>query len=86
VYTAPAEPEPVADAELAQNGLDFVEAMHRLVNLYEVGKRLLQSKDEKIAQRAWERLLEMKFGKGPAPVEEEPLRVDWSGFPRPDRD
>jgi hypothetical protein len=85
VYVTPGVFEGIADTELAEDGQGFVDAMNRLVNLYNVGKRFLESKDDKIAQRAWERLLEMKYGKGPAPVEEEPLRVDWSGIPRPDR-
>jgi len=45
---------------------------------------LLRSEDEKVAQRAWERLLEMKFGKSAAVGEEAPQVV--LDLPRPQRE
>lgn len=58
--------------------------MHRLVNLYAVGKRFLTSDDDKIAQRAWEKMLELRYGKGAAPaVPEEPPRIDFGDLVKP---
>ena len=71
-------------AELPDDAPSFVDEIARRVDLYEVYKGLLESEDEKIRQRALERLLEMKFGKG-GPVDE-PLRINFDGLPRPIRD
>lgn len=59
--------------------------MHRLVNLYAVGKRFLTSTDDKIAQRAWEKMLELRYGKGAATVAapEEPPRIDFGDLAKP---
>lgn len=60
--------------------------MHRLVNLYAVGKRFLTSTDDKIAQRAWEKMLELRYGKGAAAAAppEEPPRIDFGDMFKPD--
>ena len=56
---------------LPADGAGFVDAMHKHVDLYKACARLVKSKDEKIAQRMSERLLEMKYGKGPTATAEE---------------
>ena len=73
--------EPTADKELAEDAPGFVDAIHNLVNLYEIGKQLLESEDEKVKQRAWEHMLEMKYGKGgPSPVPAEPAEPPRLNF------
>jgi hypothetical protein len=71
------------EMELAEDAASFVDEMHGRVDLWECGKRFLLSADEKVAQRAWERLLEMKYGKG-ASQTEEPFQLIVDG-PRPIR-
>ncbi|HZV89706.1 MAG TPA: hypothetical protein VFF95_19310 [Candidatus Binatus sp.] len=56
---------------LPADGAGFVDAMHKHVDLYKACARLVRSTDEKIAQRMSERLLEMKYGKGPSAAAEE---------------
>jgi hypothetical protein len=56
---------------LPADGAGFVDAMHEHVDLYQACARLVKSRDQKIAQRTVERLLEMKYGKGTAPAAEE---------------
>ena len=56
---------------LPADGAGFVDAMHKHVDLYKACARLVRSTDEKIAQRMSERLLEMKYGKGPTATTEE---------------
>ena len=82
----PEEPAQEASAGVAwmQDGAAFVNAMFARVNPLDVGARLLRSDDEKVAQRAWERMLEMKFGKS-APMSEEPPQVVLD-LPRPNRE
>lgn len=64
---------PPGSQPLPEDGAGFVDAMHKHVDLYIACARLVKSGDEKIAQRMAERLLEMKYGKGPsATVEESP--------------
>jgi len=64
---------PPGSEPLPEDGMTFVEAMHERIDLWEVGKKLMQNGDAKIVQRAWERMLEMKYGKGPsAPGDEVP--------------
>jgi len=73
---------PPGTEELPADGIGFVDEMHARADFWEVGKRLLNSKDEKIMQRAWERLLEMKYGKGPGAVVEEAPQIIVD-LPRP---
>ncbi|MGB7282954.1 MAG: hypothetical protein WBE13_11890 [Candidatus Acidiferrum sp.] len=75
---------PPGSEPLPEDGVGFVDAMHEHVDLYEACARLLKSKDEKIAQRMMERLLEMSYGKGPAAGEEVPQII--FDAPRPIRD
>jgi hypothetical protein len=49
---------------------DFVEEIHQRVDLFEVWQALLNSKDDKIKQRAVEKLTEMRY-KGASALEEE---------------
>ena len=62
---------PPGSRPLAENGPGFVDAIHKHVDLYLACARLLKSKDQKIAQRMAERLLEMKYGKASAAAPEE---------------
>jgi hypothetical protein len=62
---------PPGSVPLPADGAGFVDAMHEHVDLYKACARLVKSKDEKIAQRMSERLLEMKYGKGPSATAEE---------------
>jgi hypothetical protein len=62
---------PPGSKPLPADGAGFVDAMHAHVDLYLACARLVKSGDEKIAQRMVERLLEMSYGKSPAPVGDE---------------
>jgi hypothetical protein len=76
---------PVSPAmeELPDHAGTFVAEVHRRADLIEIQRSLLNSKDEKIKQRSLERLLEMKYGKSAAAVEEAPqIVIDVA---RPDR-
>jgi hypothetical protein len=73
---------PPGTEELPADGIGFVDEMHARVDFWEVGRSLLNSKDEKIRQRAWERMLEMKYGKGPGAVAEEAPQIIVD-LPRP---
>jgi hypothetical protein len=70
---------------LAEDGIGFVDAIHEHVDLYLACARLVKSTDEKIAQRMVERLLEMSYGKSPAPPEDQPPQIIFDA-PRPIRD
>jgi hypothetical protein len=62
---------PPGSQPLPGDGAGFMEAMHEHVDIYLACARLVKSGDQKIAQRMVERLLEMKYGKGPAAAAEE---------------
>lgn len=74
----------VVGAHLPADAAAFAEEMHRCVNLFVVGQRLLLSDDEKIVQRALERILEMRYGKGAVGAGEEAPQVQVD-LPRPVR-
>lgn len=61
---------PGGEAPLPEHPADFVEELHRQVSLFEVWKSLLRAEDEKIRQRAAEKLTEMRY-KGAAAMEDE---------------
>jgi hypothetical protein len=63
---------------------DFVDEIHSRVDLFEVLHDLLTTEDEKIKQRALEKILEMKYGKDAA-SSEEPVQIIMDA-PRPQRD
>jgi hypothetical protein len=68
---------------LPADGPGFVDAMHAHVDLYLACARLVKSADEKIAQRMVERLLEMSYGKSPAPSAEEPAPIIFNAPRQP---
>jgi hypothetical protein len=76
---------PPGSEPLPIDGVGFVDAMHAHVDLYLACTRLVKSKDEKIAQRMVERLLEMSYGKTPAPLEDQAPQIIFDA-PRPIRD
>ena len=53
---------------------DFVDEIHRRIDLFAVWEKLLKSKDEKIKQRAVEKLAEMRY-KGAAALADEPQQI-----------
>lgn len=63
---------------------DFVDEIHSRIDVFEILSDLLGSKDEKVKQRALEKLLEMKYGRS-AESSEEPVQIILDG-PRPQRD
>ena len=69
---------------LPDNPAEFVEEIHRNVDLTEVWHRLLRSKDEKIRQRAIERLTSMLYEDG-ALSNDDPQQIIFD-LPRPKRD
>lgn len=62
---------PPGSRPLPADGAGFVDTMHEHVDMYMACARLVKSGDQKIAQRMVERLLELKYGKGPAATAEE---------------
>lgn len=62
---------PPGSKPLPADGSGFVDALHKHVDICRACARLVKSTDEKIAQRMVERLLEMKYGKGPTATTEE---------------
>ena len=77
---SPKERLPGGDAPLPDDIADFVDEVHSRVDLFEVLTDLLNSKDEKIKQRALERILEMKYKH--AAGGEDPVQIILDG-PRP---
>ena len=75
---------PPGEGPLPATPGDFVEAIHKRIDLFEVWLGLLNSKDDKIKQRAVEKLTEMLY-KGAAALEEEPQQIVID-LPRPKRD
>ncbi len=69
---------------LPSNASDFVEEIHRRIDLFEVWQRLLESKDDKLRQRAVEKLTEMRY-KGAAAMADEPRQIIID-MPGPNRD
>lgn len=80
------EPPPLPRGEfpLPSNPGEFVEEIHRNSDLFIAWQRLLNSKDEKIRQRAVEKLTEMRY-KGAAALADEPRRIIID-MPEPNRD
>jgi hypothetical protein len=79
----PKERLPGGDAPLPDDIADFVDEVHSRVDLFEVLADLLNSEDEKIQQRALERILEMKYKH--AASGDDPVQIILDG-PRPQRD
>jgi|GEM_PF-5043196 len=77
---APTDPAALLD------GPSYVRAVASQVDLVAASAKLVISTDEKIAKAELDRLRELIFGKGGPPPTDETLRIDWTGFPRPDRE
>jgi hypothetical protein len=75
---------PGGEFPLPANAGEFVEEIHRRADLFVVWQKLLNSKDDKIRQRAVERLTDLRY-KLAAEQNEEPQRIVVD-MPRPDRD
>jgi hypothetical protein len=75
---------PRGEFQLPLHPGEFVEEIHRNADLFIVWKELLNSKDEKIRQRAVEKLTEMRY-KGAAALADEPQQIVID-IPRPKRD
>jgi hypothetical protein len=79
----PSRPGP-GENPLPDDIADFVDEIHSRIDVFEILSHLLGSKDEKVKQRALEKLLEMKYGRS-AESNEEPVQIIVDG-PRPQRD
>ena len=78
------KPVPPGQDPLPEDPGEFVEEIHRKIDLTEVWHGLLRSKDEKIKQRAVERLTDLLY-KVAGSGAEEPQQVLFD-LPRPKRD
>jgi len=77
-----AEPARLPGEDVSQmaGAPDFADAVFARVNAVEVGAKLLDSKDEKTAQRALERFLEMRFVRATNSSDEpQPMIMDLQG-------
>jgi hypothetical protein len=79
----PSRPGP-GEYPLPDDIADFVDEIHSRIDVFEILSDLLGSKDEKVKQRALEKLLEMKYGRS-AESSEEPVQIIMNA-PRPQRD
>jgi hypothetical protein len=86
LVTGEKKPEPIPGGELPlpASPSEFVEEIHRRIDLFEVWLGLLREKDDKIRQRAVEKLTEMRY-KGAAALADEPPQIIFD-LPRPKRD
>ncbi len=75
---------PPGEGPLPANPGDFVEEIHKRIDMFEIWQDLLKNEDDKIKQRAVEKLTEMRY-KGAAALEEEPPQIVID-LPRPNRD
>jgi hypothetical protein len=75
---------PPGEGPLPSNPGEFVEEIHRRIDLFKVWQSLLQSKDDKIKQRAVERLTDLRY-KGTAALAEESQQIIID-IPGPKRD
>jgi pyruvate/2-oxoglutarate dehydrogenase complex dihydrolipoamide acyltransferase (E2) component len=76
-----ADPIPPALGVLPADAFKFTEALNAKADFLEVGKRLLNSDDERIVKGVWEYMLELRYGKE-APVDENSRRIVID-MPRP---
>jgi hypothetical protein len=75
---------PPGEGPLPLSPGEFVDEIHLRIDLFEVWKGLLQSKDDKIKQRAAERLTDLRYKGAAAPAEEsQQIIID---IPGPKRD
>ena len=75
---------PPGEGPLPTDPDEFVEEIHRRIDLFRVWQALLESKDEKVKQRAAERLTDLRY-KGMSALAEEPQQIIFD-MPRPLRD
>lgn len=75
---------PPGEYPLPDNPAEFVEEVHRKIDLIEVWHGLLRSKDEKVRQRAIEKLTGMLYEDG-ALSDDDPQQIIFD-LPRPKRD
>ncbi len=75
---------PPGEGPLPANPGDFVEEIHKRIDLFKIWQGLLQNGDDKIKQRAVEKMTEMRY-KGATALEEEPQQIVID-LPRPKRD
>jgi len=68
------KPIPGGESQLPSSPDEFVDEIHRRIDLFEVWQRLLRNEDPKIQQRAVEKLTEMRY-KGAAALAEEPQQI-----------
>ena len=83
----PAKPWPFlppGKLPLPEDGATFVSNMHEQADIIEAGRRLLNSKDEKIIKGVWDRLVNLKSGNSEEQPDDESRRV-IVGMPRPIR-
>lgn len=76
-------PLPPGEYPLPDNPAEFVEEIHRKVDFTEVWVGLLRSKDEKVRQRAIEKLTGMAYEEGALSDDDQQIIFD---LPRPKRD
>ena len=74
---------PPGEHPLPDNPAEFVEEVHRKIDLIEVWHGLLRSKDEKVRQRAIEKLTGMLYEDGALADDDQQIIFD---LPRPKRD
>jgi hypothetical protein len=75
---------PPGEGPLPLSPGEFVDEIHQRIDLFEVWKDLLESKDDKIKQRAAERLTDLRYKGAAAPTEEsQQIIID---IPGPKRD
>jgi hypothetical protein len=74
------------DPQALLDGPAYVRSVAQHVDLVGASARLVVSNDEKICKAELDRLRELIFGKGGPAPQDEPLRIDWDGFPRPERE
>jgi hypothetical protein len=77
------DPIPGGEFPLPPHPDEFVEEVHRRVDLLEVWQRLLNHNDPKVQQRAVEKLTEMRYKGAAALADEQQIIFD---MPRPNRD
>lgn len=78
------EPVPPGLDILPADAKAFTEAINAQADLLEVGRRLLNSGDERIIKGVWEHMLELRYGKE-APADESARRIVID-MPRPNYD
>jgi hypothetical protein len=67
-------PVPPSLGPLPADAVAFTESLNAQADFLEVGKRLLNSSDERIVKGVWEHMLELRYGKE-APADENARRI-----------